>query len=138
VLLAKMSHIERWTEQRRQVAEWYREDLSGLDLVLPQERPGCRHVYHLFVVRIKHRDQLIESLAERNIFCGIHYPNPLSTAQPFVNAPTVPLDLPTCTKVASEIVSLPMYPEMTREQVSRVTEAIREVVSTKELASELK
>lgn len=138
VLLAKMPYIEQWTEQRRQVANWYREELAGLDVMLPQERPDCRHVYHLFVIRARHRDQLIESLAQRDVFCGIHYPNPLSTAQPFVNAPTVPLDLPVCTQVASEIVSLPMYPEMTRAQVSRVAEAISDVISTKELAGELK
>ena len=87
VLLSKMQHIEQWTEQRRCVADWYREALANVDLMLPQERDGVRHVYHLFVVRSPRRDELIATLAEKNIACGIHYPNPLSTAQPFVDAP---------------------------------------------------
>lgn len=126
VLLAKMPHLERWTEQRRTVAEWYREDLAEVDVLLPFARPEMRHVYHLFVIRTPHRDELIASLAAQNIFCGIHYPNPLCTAQPFVNSTTIPMDLPVCSQVSKEIVSLPMYPEMTRYQVRRVSKAIAE------------
>lgn len=126
VLLSKLQHIENWTEQRRGVAAWYREDLSNADLVLPQERDDVRHVYHLFVVRSRRRDELIASLAEQNIACGIHYPNPLSTAQHFIDAPTIPMGLPVCSKVANEIVSLPMYPELRRDQVSRIADAVRE------------
>lgn len=125
VLLTKMAFIEGWTEQRRKVAEWYAEELADTDLVLPSEREDVRHVYHLYVVRHPNRDQLIRHLSERNIFCGIHYPNPLSHAQPFVGARTVPHNLPVCSRFAKEIVSLPMYPEMTREIVSRVGEGIR-------------
>jgi dTDP-4-amino-4,6-dideoxygalactose transaminase len=137
VLLSKMQHIEQWTEQRRRVAGWYREDLADSGLILPQERDDARHVYHLFVARHPRRDQLISSLADKNIFCGIHYPNPLCTAQSFVDAPTIPLGLPICSEIANEIVSLPMYPEMTREQVSRVSAAVSEFVSSQEIASEL-
>ena len=125
VLLTKMAFIEGWTEQRRKVAEWYAEELADTDLVLPSEREDVRHVYHLYVVRHPNRDQLIRHLSEQNIFCGIHYPNPLSHAQPFVGARTVPHNLPVCSRFAKEIVSLPMYPEMTREIVSRVGEGIR-------------
>lgn len=133
VLLAKMRHIEKWTEQRRRVADWYREDLQGCDLVLPVAHDDSRHVYHLFVVRTPLRDALIESLAEQNIFCGVHYPNPLSTSQPFGDAPTIPLDLPVCSQLAREIVSLPMYPELTRQQVRRVTSTIRQFLDKKEV-----
>jgi dTDP-4-amino-4,6-dideoxygalactose transaminase len=65
-------------------------------------------------------------LAERQIYGGIHYPNPLPTAQPFATVRTVPLDVPTCSKLSREILSLPMYPEMTREQVAAVAAAIEE------------
>lgn len=124
VLLSKMQHIEDWTEKRRQVAAWYREALAKSGLTLPRERIDARHVYHLFVVRSRQRDELIEALAEEQIFCGIHYPNPLCTAQPFLESPTVPLGLPVCTAAAREIISLPMFPEMTQEDVDRVAEAI--------------
>ena len=137
VLLSKLQHIEHWTEQRQAVAAWYREALADSDLVLPIERSDARHVYHLFVVRSKQRDALIASLAERDIACGIHYPNPLSTAQPFLDSPTVPMGLPVCSELAEQIVSLPMYPEMTQSDVARVSEAVLHCVSKQEPASEL-
>lgn len=137
VLLAKMQHIEGWTEQRRTVASWYREELADVELLLPHEHDDSRHVYHLFVVRSPQRDQLIASLAENNISCGIHYPHTLCTAQPFVDAPTVPLGLPVCSMVANEIASLPMYPEMTRNQVSRVAGRIKEFIAKREPVSEI-
>lgn len=125
VLLTKMKHIENWTEQRRQVAKWYQEELADTDLILPQERDGVRHVYHLYVVRHPQRDRLISHLAQNDISCGIHYPNPLHTAQPFLGSKTFPLDLPICSQLANEIVSLPMYPEMTKQHVSRIGDSIR-------------
>ena len=124
VLLSKMHHIEQWTEQRRQVAAWYREDLADTDLVLPFEHEDVRHVYHLFVVQHERRDELMAHLAEHDVFCGIHYPNPLYLAEPFGDSVTIPLELPVCTKTAKNILSLPMYPEMTRDQVSYVASVI--------------
>lgn len=128
VLLAKMPHIERWTQQRRQVAQWYREELADSDLELPVERAGVRHVYHLFVVRHPQRDALQRHLAARNIHCGIHYPNPLPTAQPCQDCVTVPFGLPVVSRLATEILSLPMYPEMTRDHVAMVGNAVREFI----------
>lgn len=133
VLLSKMQHIEKWTEQRRQVAAWYREELKDADLLLPQAHEDSRHVYHLFVIRTRQRERLMASLAEQNIHTGIHYPNPLSTAGSFQDAPTIPMGLPVCTEVANEIVSLPMFPDMTREQVQRVCVALEQVIQQEEL-----
>jgi dTDP-4-amino-4,6-dideoxygalactose transaminase len=129
VLLVKMNAIEKWTEQRRQVARWYRDALADSGLSLPEETPGVRHVYHLYVVRHPQREKLMAHLASQKIFCGIHYPNPLPTAAPFVGSVTIPWQLPVCTQYASEIISLPMYPEMTEQQVSRVADAVREFSS---------
>lgn len=126
VLLTKMQYIEEWTEQRRQVAEWYRQELGGSSLRLPIEKADTRHVYHLFVIRHSQRDRLMKFLADRHIYCGIHYPNPLPTAQPFVSARTQPTGLPVCTQLSKEILSLPMYPEMRREQVTAIAAAIGE------------
>ncbi len=137
VLLSKMQHIEKWTEQRRQVAQWYREELDGTDLLLPHAHDDSRHVYHLFVVRTSQREQLMSSLAEQNIHTGIHYPNPLSKAASFEKSPTIPISLPVCSELANEIVSLPMYPEMTKQQVQRVSHAVCQVVRKQELANEI-
>lgn len=125
VLLTKMQYIEQWTEERRQVAKWYAEELADTELVLPQETLGYRHVYHLYVIRHPDRDQLLKHLGEMGIYGGIHYPNPLFRAAPFLRSVTVPFELPVCSLYANEILSLPMYPEMTRDQVARVAEGIR-------------
>lgn len=132
VLLAKMNHIKHWTDQRRTVAQWYREGLAGTDVLLPQERIDVRHVYHLFVIRTPHREKLMKALASKGIATGIHYPNPLCTAQPFEDSATFPNGLPVCKAVADEIVSLPIYPEMTRDQVSQVSDAVAAFVTQAE------
>ncbi len=136
VLLAKLRHLEDWTQRRRKVARWYREELADCDVVLPAEREDARHVYHLFVIRTARRDALIANLAEQQIACGIHYPHPLNRAQPFRQARTVPPDLPECSRLAGEIVSLPMYPEMTRPQVARVAAAVAAFATSQESAHE--
>ncbi|MGE3778979.1 MAG: DegT/DnrJ/EryC1/StrS family aminotransferase, partial [Pirellulaceae bacterium] len=82
-------------------------------------------VYHLFVVRHPRRQELFDHLAAEGVACGIHYPNPLPRAEPFRDAVTYPFDLPVCSRLCAEILSLPIYPEMTREQVARVGRAIR-------------
>ena len=135
VLLTKMQYIEQWTEERRQVAKWYAEELSDSDVVLPQECAGYRHVYHLYVVRHPERDLLLKHLSDRGIFGGIHYPNPLFRAAPFLGAVTFPFELPICSQFANEILSLPMYPEMTREHVARVAEGIRSFASVETVKS---
>ncbi len=125
VLLTKMEHIEDWTERRRQVARWYREALGG-DVSLPAERPDVRHVYHLYVVQHPHRDALIAHLGAQGIAAGIHYPHPLPAARPFAGCRCHPADYPIARRVAGRILSLPMYPEMTREQVQMVSQSIRD------------
>jgi dTDP-4-amino-4,6-dideoxygalactose transaminase len=126
VLLTKMQHIEKWTEQRRQIARWYNDELADTSLALPQEQLGYRHVYHLYVVRHPKREALMSHLAKHKIYAGIHYPNPLFKAQTFLGSTTIPWELPVCSKYANEILSLPMYPEMTREHVRRVSECVRQ------------
>lgn len=135
VLITKMQYIESWTESRRQVAQWYAEALEDVDLVLPSQSASMRHVYHLYVVRHPQRDALLAHLAQNNIFGGIHYPNPLFKAQPFLGATTIPWDLPLCSQYAQEILSLPMYPEMNEEQVQRVAQAIRQFTHNQVVSS---
>lgn len=126
VLLTKMKYIEDWTENRRQVAAWYREELADTDLVLPTAHDDVRHVYHLFVVKHPQRDALMKHMSEYNVFCGVHYPNALSHATPFQDCRTVPDSCPVVNQMAGEILSLPMYPEMTREHVAQVGNAVRD------------
>ena len=128
VLLVKMKYIERWTDQRSQVAQWYREALKDIDVVLPMQHDNMRHVYHLFVVRHPNRDQILEHMAKDNVFGGVHYPNPLVNAESFQSSPCFPMGLPIATAYSKEILSLPMYPEMTKEQVQQVAKSLNAAV----------
>ena len=129
VLLVKMKYIERWTDQRSQVAQWYREALKDIDVVLPMQHDNMRHVYHLFVVRHPNRDQILEHMAKDNVFGGVHYPNPLVNAESFQSSPCFPMGLPVATAYSKEILSLPMYPEMTKEQVQQVAKSLNAAVA---------
>jgi dTDP-4-amino-4,6-dideoxygalactose transaminase len=125
VLLVKLSRLDRWNGDRRRWADRYRELLADQPLLsLPAERDEVEHVYHLFVVRHPDRDRLLNHLSRRDIYCGIHYPQPLHEALPFLGARTMPEGLPVCSALARQILSLPMYPELTDERVTRVAEAV--------------
>jgi len=124
ILLVKLNHLEYWTQRRRDIADRYRELLSDRFVNLPLENAHTRHVYHLFVIQHEHRDELLEYLREREIFCGIHYPTPLSEAALFKTARTVPEGVPVSSRITRRILSLPMYPELSDEQIRTVAEAV--------------
>ena len=125
ILSVKLRHLEAWTEARRRVAEAYRERLDGVgNLRLPTEREGYRHVYHVFCVATPDRDGLRAHLGDSGIATGIHYP----TALPFLTAYRrygyERGDYPVAHRLQSEILSLPMYPEMTESQIDRIAGSI--------------
>ncbi len=127
ILQVKLKHLEAWTHARRAAADLYRDKLAGIpDLVLPESRDDVRHVYHLFVVQHPNRDALLEQLKEKNIFCGIHYKQPLNQAGAFANVTSVPADLPVTTRLSSQILSLPMYGELTAPLIDQVAQGVAE------------
>ena len=126
ILGAKLPHLEEWTEARRHHAGRYTELLEGVDLVPPWEAPDVRHVYHLYVVRTPRRDDLHSHLKENGIGAGIHYPVPLHRQPAFIDLGYSGLSLPETERVAAEVLSLPIYPELTEEQMSYIAERIRE------------
>jgi dTDP-4-amino-4,6-dideoxygalactose transaminase len=125
ILRIKLRHLDRWTERRRAAARMYNELLSGVDVVRPKEIKGRKHVYHIYAIQHPQRDLLIEHLKHKEIFCGIHYPLPLPQQEPYREHKTVPHGAPVTMKLAENIVSLPLYPEMTEQQVMRVVEEIK-------------
>ncbi|MDC0311480.1 DegT/DnrJ/EryC1/StrS family aminotransferase [bacterium] len=125
VLLVKLPYLDDWNNQRRKAATLYHELLADSELVLPTENEGSRHVYHLFVVKHSQRNQLMEHLNKQDIFCGIHYPNPLNQATPYLDIRSAPKTLPVCTELADQIFSLPMFPGITEAQIKRVSDAIK-------------
>lgn len=125
ILLVKLPYLDDWNNQRRKAAGLYCEHLKDSDLILPVENEGNRHVYHLFVAKHDQRDELVAHLKSQDISCGVHYPLPLHHAEPYGAVRTIPRDLPVCSELANKIISLPMFPGITEEQVSRVAEAVK-------------
>ncbi len=126
VLNVKLDFIERWTEQRRNNARLYTELLKDVDEVItPYEADECYHVYHLYVVRAPERNRLQSYLKDKGIASGIHYPLPLHLTGAYKHLGYEKGSFPVAEKLAEEIVSLPMYPELTKEKIEMVCEAIR-------------
>ncbi|MCG3132185.1 MAG: dTDP-3-amino-3,4,6-trideoxy-alpha-D-glucose transaminase [Phycisphaerae bacterium] len=125
ILNVKLPHLDRWNDRRRAIAQAYRTGLAKLPLVLPEEGPESRHVYHLFVIRCEARDALATHLKDHGIDTGIHYPVPIHR-QPAYATGCIPLRPLTYSEMfADHLLSLPMHPHMTMREVDRVIAAVR-------------
>jgi dTDP-4-amino-4,6-dideoxygalactose transaminase len=125
LLHAKLAHLADWNLQRRERAVEYNRLLAGNDgLILPYEPSWSRAVYHLYVVRTENRDGMMNHLKKAGIGTGIHYPIPLHLQKAYAFMNYSLRDFPVAGRVASEIVSLPMFPQLTAEQQTRVAEEI--------------
>jgi dTDP-4-amino-4,6-dideoxygalactose transaminase len=129
VLRAKLRHLEAWTERRRALARVYLDGLAGCGVVLPEEQPYARAVYHLFVIRHPRRDALMAALEQRGIGTLVHYPIPLHLQPAFAALGGRAGALPVAEQAAGEILSLPLYPELSDTQASEVVTAVRESVA---------
>jgi dTDP-4-amino-4,6-dideoxygalactose transaminase len=127
VLSVKLRHLEEWTEKRRNVASLYSRLLEGTGVVLPSPYNGVRHVYHLFVVRMGNRDEVRDKLAEKGITTGIHYPIALPNLSAYSYLGNKPEEFAVASAYANEILSLPMYPEISEEQVAYVCEELNKI-----------
>jgi dTDP-4-amino-4,6-dideoxygalactose transaminase len=129
ILRVKLTRLEAHNARRLAIAARYREGLAGLPLVLPAEREDAVHVWHQFVVRVKGRDRVRDALAERGIGTGIHYPEPVHLQPAYRGRLWRPWGLAATEALAGEILSLPIYPQMTDEAVGRVIAATREALA---------
>ncbi len=125
VLRLKLERLADWNERRRRAAAWYAEELAGAGLQLPSEPAGRRHVYHLYVVRVPRRERVRAALAERGVQTGLHYPIPLHRQPAFAYLEVGEGAYPEAERAAAEVLSLPMHPHLTREQVAYVADALR-------------
>jgi dTDP-4-amino-4,6-dideoxygalactose transaminase len=124
ILRVKLRHLEAWTEARRRVAARYQDRLANLGVRLASEADGRRHVYHVFSIFHPRRDELQEFLAERQIQSGKHYPVPLHLQEAFADLGHREGDFPVSERIAREQLSLPIYPEMSDEDVDAVCDAV--------------
>src|SRR5271157_139656 len=130
ILRTKLDHLSAWNRQRRDKAETYRELLRSVDgVTLPAEPSWARAVYHLYVVRIQDRHGLQESLKTAGIGTGIHYPIPLHLQKAYSTLGYHQGDFPVTERVAAEILSLPMYPQLTPADQETVVERVKDCLA---------
>ncbi|MCX6355727.1 MAG: DegT/DnrJ/EryC1/StrS family aminotransferase [Candidatus Aureabacteria bacterium] len=129
ILLVKLKHLRQWNDARRQWAKLYGKMFTGLPLVCPRELESVRHVYHLYVIRVKERDALADHLHRKGIATGVHYPIPIHLQQAYKELGHKKGDFPVAEQVAGEILSLPMYPELGEDGVAAVVDAVRSFYS---------
>lgn len=126
-LSVKLRHLTTWNQARLRHADAYVHELEGVgDLVLPRRSDDSTHIYHLFVIETKTRDALRDHLAERGIQTGIHYPIPIHLQEAYQDLGLGAGAFPHAERLATESLSLPMFPELTPEQIRRVAGAVRE------------
>lgn len=136
VLGVKLKHLQDWTDDRRKVAAKYRELLKDVEqIILPKEMDYAKHVYHLFVVQVENvkgetrnerRDELQKFLTENGIATGLHYPIPLHLQPCFAHLGYKKGDFPVAEELAEQGLSLPMYAELSDEQIEYVVGKIKE------------
>ena len=120
-----MKHIEKWTGKRCVAAKLYREALAGVSGVrLPREAADSRHVYHIFAVFVKNRDAVVKALQAAGVGAGIHYPIPVHLQKCFAELGHQPGDFPVAEQIGAEELSLPIYPEITPDQIQTVVNAL--------------
>jgi dTDP-4-amino-4,6-dideoxygalactose transaminase len=126
-LSVKLQRLAEWNRQRQEAASRYNEMLSSVDgLVAPYQPSWSRPVHHLYVVRVADRDGLQKHLAEAKIDTGIHYPIPLHMQKAYETFGFKKGDFPVTEKIAREILSLPMYPQLQAAAQTRVVQKIQE------------
>jgi dTDP-4-amino-4,6-dideoxygalactose transaminase len=124
ILRVKLRHLDDWNESRRRHAAFYLESLSGSDMQTPVIHPDAVPVWHLFVVRVSDREAFQQRLKREGIATGIHYPVPLHLQPAYEHAGILRGTLPVTEEVSAEVVSLPMYPELTSEQLEAIANAV--------------
>ena len=137
ILRVKLPYLDEWNERRRSIAQAYEAGLPSA-VIKPQEMPGAKHVYHLYVIRTAERDQLRAWMESKGIATGMHYPIPIhlqEACQRYYGNGTF---LPVTEKVTEEILSLPMYPELTAEEIEYVCDCVRDFCGLSPEESKLK
>ena len=123
----KLPHIHEWNKKRLQNALLYNELLRDVEgVVTPKIRSNAKHVFHLYVIRTKKRDELQKYLKDHGISTGIHYPTALPVLKAYHYMKHKPEDFPIAHQYQNEILSLPMFPELSAEQIHFICDMIKE------------
>ena len=126
IISVKLKYLKKWNEMRRNNAKLYSDLLNDSNVIFPKEHEKAKAVYHLYVIKTKQRDKLQSFLKSNNIDTGIHYPVPLHLQPAYKHLNMNEGRFPTAEKVSQEILSLPIYPELSEEQIRYVVNKIKE------------
>ena len=126
VLSVKLRHLDKWSDRRIAVAARYNEGLQEV-CVVPRTMDGVRHVFHLYVIQVNNREELMQHLNEQGVQCGIHYPVPLPVTPAYAHLGYKAEQFPVASGIADKIVSLPMHGDLTDEMVDFVCAEVRKV-----------
>ena len=129
VLDVKLKHLENWTESRIKNAAIYKSHLADTEgIKIPACMEYSRHVYHLFPVLVENRDSILSSLAENDVYCGIHYPIPLHLTEAYKFIGHKKGSFPVAEKTADMLLSLPMFPELKPEQIEYASGLVKQFI----------
>ena len=125
ILSVKLKYLNKWNSNRIMLADEYTKALKGIDVITPRVKNNCKHVFHLYVIRVKQRDKLMEALHKKGIETAIHYPTPLPLLPAYKKFNHSEKDFPIADRITKEIISLPLFPELTIEQLNHVCDEIK-------------
>lgn len=125
ILNVKLAHLEKWSDRRLELANYYNDKLKDTPVRTPKINPDIKHVFHVYCVVTERREELLEYLKKNNIFGNIHYPIPLHLQGAYKELGHKKGDFPIAEELAEKILSLPMYPELTFQEIDLITETIK-------------
>jgi len=132
ILSAKLKRLDKWNQMRRQNAGLYCQLLKEKrGIILPQEERYCRHVYHIFAIRIKNREHVLERLKEEGISALVHYPIPLHLQEAYRELNYKRGDFPVAERVSKEVISLPMYPHLGEKDIQQIAALLARISDKK-------
>ncbi len=132
VLNVKLKHLPKWNEARRQCASIYADLLSTEPMVIPpRTMPYGTHVFHLYVVQVPHRDEVLKGLHAAGVGAGVHYPIPVHLQEAYASLGHKEGDFPNAERLAKRCLSLPLFPELEEDQIAAVVDALRDQLHTR-------
>jgi len=130
VLSVKLKKLDKWNDARRENAAKYNGlfSSSNSDIITPKEMPYARHVYHQYVIRVPNRDKVVEEMKKRGVTLLVHYPIPAPLQEAYKDSGHKKGDFPVSEKLSEQVISLPIYPGLTKQEVEYVAQQFKEVV----------
>ena len=124
ILRVKLKYLDDDNCKRKQIANFYSNNLDNLNIKIPKNKQNADHVYHLYVIQVENREYLIKHLNKNNIFPGIHYPVPIHMQPAYRNRLFASLELPVTSEISRKVLSLPLFPELSLDEVEFITKTV--------------